>query len=149
MALRAETVDAMAKRYLELQDELSRLRKSLIEEVEAAGEAPEKALKTKQLFGDEYELRVTRGMGVAVNAAMAKRIGRRFGAKAFARVFKIVEKLAVADGAQKFLDGEKLPAGFRAAFAKAVKMRPRAPKLEIREREKGKPACRTGRREAA
>jgi hypothetical protein len=149
MPLSPAKLDELAESYLNqkvvLESEqatLDRLRDQLIAAVERDGHTPARAVKSKALLGDEYELRVAYPAEVTVDTRVAIFIR---GAcrwtctpKLFKRLFKSVETFTLADGAQNLINSKKLPKhaprNLRSLFARAIRVRELAPQLEVRER---------------
>lgn len=149
------TVDVLAKEYLAQEaiaeaanKELSNLRHLLIDEVLIRGSVPARALKTKALAGEEYELRVTEPIEVTVDTQTALRIKRvclgSGTGRLFAKLFRRVETFVLVGGAQKLLNGklpDRAPRNLRSLFARAVRIKDLSPQLEVRRLERKKEAA--------
>jgi len=152
---KSETTDEMARRYRELQRramdaeaELASLRRAIIARVLYEGSTPPRAVKTKALLGEEFELRVSQPVEVSVDTRMALRIraacAKSGAAKLFARLFRKTESYILAAGAQKLINGTlpaKAPRGLRGLFARAIHVRNLPASLEVRERKNEREAA--------
>lgn len=150
MSHRPEQIDAICKSYLNAranlkiaQENADGLHDVLLAAVEREGHTPARAIKSKALAGDQYEIRVSYPAEVTVDTGAALRLrnaclNRGGGSRLFRRLLKTVETFVLADGAHGLINRKKLPAGapsgLRSLFARALRVKELSPQVEVRER---------------
>ena len=99
---------------------------------------PPRADKSKRLEGTLYQFTVTRGLTTEIKDAAVERIRQVCSGALFARLFKVVTKFKLADGATQVLAG-RLPAdtprNLRALFSRAVETKETTPRLRVEKIE--------------
>jgi len=131
-------LDATAARLEALQAEEEGLRTKLQEQVNEFGFTPPRAEKSKRLTGEVYEFTVTRGLSTEVKDSEVERIRQVCPGALFDRLFRVVTKYKLTDGATLVLAG-RLPAdaprNLRMMFNRAVETKETAPRLRIEKIE--------------
>jgi len=148
MPLSPKALDALAQLYISrkgicaaAQIDLDEIRERLLAAVEKDGHTPARAIKSKALLGDEFELRVSYPAEVTVDTAAAERLvaacARAGAGRLWKKLFRRVSTFTLAGGAQKTINAKlplSAPRNLRALFARAVSVRELAPQIEVRER---------------
>ena len=102
--------------------------------MEEFGFTPPRADKSKRLEGTLYQFTVTRGLTTEIKDAAVERIRQVCSGALFDRLFKVVTKFKLADGATQVL-ASRLPAdtprNLRALFSRAVETKETGPRLRI------------------
>ena len=136
--LSARELDETAARLEEIRAEEEALRAKLQEQVEEFGFTPARAEKSKRLAGALYAFTVTRGLTTEIKDAEVERIRQACPASIFDKLFRVVTKFKLADGATTVLAG-RLPAdsprNLRLMFSRAVETKETSPRLRIEKIE--------------
>jgi len=145
-----KALDALALEYMLArnllagqQDRVDQLRDRLLELVERHGHVPARSTKTRALIGEQFEIRVSRPVEVTVDTQTAEHIKWACAAadvgRLFRRLFRRVETYVLVNGAEKLINGDRLPPraprNLRSLFARALRVRELAPQLEVRKRD--------------
>lgn len=136
--LRPQELDQLAVRLEQIAAEEARLRQILRDEVERFGSIPPRADKSKRLFGEQFQFTLTCGTSTEIRDAEVESIREVCPASIFRRLFHVVEKFKLAEGATMLLS-DRLPEGaprnLRTLFHKAVVISETAPRLRIEKLE--------------
>ena len=130
----AEELDAVALRLEEIEAEQDQLRSKLQEQVENFGFTPPRAEKSKRVNGSLFQFTVTRGLITELKDAEVERIRQVCPGTLFERLFRIVTKFKLSDGAVQVLANRlppDAPRNLRLMFSRAVETKETSPRLRI------------------
>jgi hypothetical protein len=134
MRMNAGALDLVAARLEELGEEQERLRAELREQVEEFGFTPPRAEKSKRLLGIFYRFTLTVGLTTEVKDAEVEKIAAVCPDAPFKRLFKMVTRYKLADGATMALAdplSKGAPRNLRMMFSRAVETKEMAPRLRV------------------
>jgi hypothetical protein len=152
----ASEVDDLASNYQAQQavnnitaENLSELRRELIELVEAFGAVPPRATKSKRLSGSRYDVTASFPQRVEVDKHAAEKLhlaclaaGRP---SLFKKLFRRESVFMLAPGARDLVTRGRLPEGaprnLRALFYRALAVEAQAPSLEVELNKEAKKAA--------
>jgi hypothetical protein len=134
MRMNAGALDLVAARLEELGEEQERLRAELRQQIEEYGFTPPRADKSKRLLGIFYQFTVTVGLTTEVKDAEVEKIAAVCPDALFKRLFKMVTRYKLADGATMALAdplSKGAPRNLRMMFSRAVETKEMAPRLRV------------------
>jgi hypothetical protein len=102
--------------------------------VEAQGQLAERASKTRVVDGLTLELRATYGEETRIDQKGALAFLEACPKVIGAQVFRREEKFVLVQTPDRIEGGAELPIAVRRLFQEAVKVKPRAPKIEVRSK---------------
>jgi|SRR5579884_395402 len=151
--LTAKEIDELAFKYDQLDAEiekqketLSRKKDELIRLTQTHGTVPPRAVKSKRIEGEEWEVTVSMGQSVEINGNAVVKIRKALYAKRlvdfFARLFEKVESYKMVKGAQELMAKPLPPTAprkLRQWFAEAVQINDKNPSLKVARKKKETP----------
>ena len=133
-ALSAEALDKIGKRLDEIAAEEETLRDQVKEQIEHFGFTPARAEKSKRVVGDLYQFTLSSGSTTEIKDAEVEKIRAICPEDFFAKLFRVVTKFKLADGAGLALADKlpaKVPPKIRQMFSRAVETKETAARLRI------------------
>ena len=130
----SEELDQVALRLEEIEAESNNLRSRIQEQVEEFGFTPPRAEKSKRLLGALYQFTLSRGLTTEVKDGAVERLRACCPRDLFDRLFRVITKYKLADGATAVLANRlppDAPRNLRQLFSAAIVTKENSPRLRI------------------
>ena len=133
-ALSPAEMDKIGKRLEDIAAEEETLRAEMKEQIDHFGFTPARAEKSKRVAGDLYQFTLSSGSTTEVKDAEVEKIRAVCPKEFFEKLFRVVTKFKLADGAGLALADKlpaKVPPKIRQMFSRAVETKETAARLRI------------------
>jgi hypothetical protein len=127
-------LDKIGKRLEDIAVEEEYLRAQVKEQIEHFGFTPARAEKSKRVVGAAYQFTLSSGSTTEIKDAEVEKIRAVCPEEFFSKLFRVVTKFKLADGAGLVLADKlpaKVPTKIRQMFSRAVETKETAARLRI------------------